>query len=106
MNVLGRLFATVAIVAAVPSAASGSNPIMHEVFGTIVQIDGAHLTVLLRSGHSLAVDDSAAVKTERFSAPLFIGKTVRLEGSYDSRGAFHAVTVTAIPKLTGASADH
>lgn len=111
MNVVRRFLTaatalTAFAVVAATSDASGGTLVRHEIWGTIVKIQGNQLTVQLRSGHDLSVDDSAALKAGRFSAPLFVGKTVRLEGSYDNRGIFRAVTVAAIPFLEGAASDH
>ena len=52
----------------------------HVLYGKIASIRGTALTLLLRSGRSVAVDAAAAIAHGDYSAPLFIGKVVSVDG--------------------------
>jgi hypothetical protein len=52
------------------------------VYGTIESVEGQRLTLQLRSGKSLAVDLSQALRTSS-AVPPVVGKTVRVTGTFD-----------------------
>jgi FtsP/CotA-like multicopper oxidase with cupredoxin domain len=68
----------------------------HAVYGTIVQVDGDVLTVALRDGRQLRVDAEAAVRSGRYSAPLFAGKIVVISGSYGADGTLEAAVISKL----------
>jgi hypothetical protein len=71
----------------------------HTIYGFIVAIRGSLLTVRLRSGSSVIVDDTVAVAHGDYSAPLFVGKTVSVDG--ERRGStFQAIHVYRIEGLS------
>jgi hypothetical protein len=71
----------------------------HTVVGTITQIGGPILTVMLRTRRPLHVDASAAIARGSYSAPLFVGKYVVLQGRYGRDGTLFATTITRLPRL-------
>jgi hypothetical protein len=71
----------------------------HFVSGTIVKIAGRLLLVQLRDRRLVRVDATSPLATGRYSAPLFIGKVVIVEGSYARDGTLLATTITRLPRL-------
>lgn len=71
------------------------------LFGRIDAIRGSILTVRARSGRLVRVDASEAVRTDAYSAPLFIGKFVVIDGYDDSAKTLHATSVMRMGQLTG-----
>jgi hypothetical protein len=79
----------------------------HAEYGTIASISGTQLTLLLRSGKTLAVDASQAIASGQYSAPLFVGKVVVIEGSPRADGVFAAQRVSRLTRLDAqTAADH
>lgn len=74
----------------------------HAVFGTIVALRPRTFTLQTRTGRTIAVDASTAIRNETYSAPLFVGKTVVVAGSY-VRNVLNAVTVTRVPAIEAAT---
>lgn len=64
----------------------------HEITGTLLGISGSLLTLRSRTGTSVLVDDSAAVRQER-SADLIIGEPFTARGRYDGAGLLHATVI-------------
>lgn len=75
------------------------------VFGTIVAIDGTTLSVRRRNGRLLTVDASTAIANDDYSYPLFVGKTVAIDGSFSTKTTFAASHVDAITSLQSLEAD-
>jgi hypothetical protein len=71
----------------------------HFVSGTIVKMAGRLLLVQLRDRRLLRVDASSPLATGRYSAPLFVGKVVIVEGSYARDGTLLATTVTRLSRI-------
>jgi hypothetical protein len=71
----------------------------HFVSGAIVKINGRLLLVQLRDRRLVRVDATSPLATGRYSAPLFIGKFVIVEGSYAADGTLLATTITRLPRL-------
>ena len=88
----GRVFAAVQD-ARVDSTASASG---HLIYGTIVQLEGNILTLMLRDGRRQRVDATLAVRSHTYSAPLFLGKTVTMTGDYGADGTFAATTISKL----------
>jgi hypothetical protein len=70
------------------------------LFGTLTAVDGAKLTLKLRDDSSVAVDATRAVARGAFSAPLFVGKTVLVQGTKHAGAAFDAVRILRIDDLS------
>jgi hypothetical protein len=70
--------------APLPSAAQAWHAVpsgRHVLYGKIAAIRGSALTLRLRNGRSVAVDATAAIAHGDYSAPLFIGKVVSVDGN-------------------------
>jgi hypothetical protein len=91
-----------------PSAGQGWHPArvgQHLLFGTIVALRGSFITVRLRNGRVQIVDATAAIANGDYSAPLFVGKIVSVDGV--SRGTtFIAAHIVRMENLTDLQADH
>ena len=74
-------------------AAQPSRPVLapgvHEIYGTILGVDGALITVRMRDGQSLKVDSSQAMRERHYAAPK-TGRALMALGVYVSSGAFKA----------------
>jgi hypothetical protein len=75
----------------------------HFVFGEIAKLVSPRLVLRLRDGRLLDVDAAAAIESGRFSAPLFAGKLVVIEGRLDALGVMHAESVTRTPRIDEAT---
>ena len=75
-----------------------SGPI-HTAVGTIAKISGPNLTVVLRNRRLLRVDAASALAHGSYSAPLFVGKIVVVEGRFARDGTLFATTITRLPRL-------
>jgi|HubBroStandDraft_1064217.scaffolds.fasta_scaffold65816_2 hypothetical protein len=71
----------------------------HAEYGTIESVSGTQLALLLRSGKTLTVDASQAIASGQYSAPLFVGKVVVVEGSPRANGVFAAQRVSRLTSL-------
>jgi hypothetical protein len=77
----------------------------HTLFGTIAALDGADVTVRLRSGRLAAVDATAAFANGAYSAPLFVGKMVAVDGVVHN-GTFVAAHIVRLTNLADFPPDH
>jgi hypothetical protein len=76
----------------------------HVLYGTIAFVRGALLTIQLRNGTLRSVDATAAIANGDYSAPLFVGKLVSIDG--DLRGTvFTAAHISRMTDLTNLGAD-
>jgi hypothetical protein len=75
----------------------------HMVVGTISRVAGANLVVELRTRRLLHVDASPALASGRYSAPLFVGKFVIIEGTYGTDGTLFATSITRLPRIDSES---
>jgi hypothetical protein len=71
----------------------------HIASGTIARITGSILLLELRNRRPLRVDATYAIARGSYSAPLFIGKIVIVEGRFGRDGTLFATTVTRMSKL-------
>jgi hypothetical protein len=76
----------------------------HTFYGTIVAIRGAQLVVRLRNGRTQAIDDTRAVAANDYSAPLFLGKLVAVDGTF-AQGVFSAQHIYRLSNLQGLQND-
>jgi hypothetical protein len=79
-------------------------PAAHVVAGTIVTLSGQTFVLSLRSRHRLRVNASPAVASGHYSAPLFAGKIVIVQGTYAADGSFVAHSVTRLTRLDATTA--
>jgi len=84
---------------------AGSQATANAVAGTITEVSGNILTIKLRDGRTQRVDATTAVTHGSYSAPLFVGKIVLIEGTRAANGTFDAVRVTRLPSLNQLPAD-
>lgn len=75
------------------------------VFGTILAIDGGILSVRRRNGSLLTVDATAAIANDDYSYPLFVGKTVAIDGTFSTKTTFLATHIDAVTSLQSLEAD-
>jgi hypothetical protein len=71
----------------------------HRLYGRIGALRGNLFVLLLRDGKTVNVDAGEAVKTGRYSAPLFVGKYVVVTGPSDVSNVVHADSVTRLQRL-------
>ena len=93
-------------IAAAPAAAPPTGQPPHAIAGTIVAVKGTQLTLHPRTGPDVTVDASAAIANGTYSAPLFKGKIVVVQGTRAANGTFRAVSVTRVDALKGISPDY
>jgi hypothetical protein len=73
-------------LAAQPTAA-------HRLFGSLQSVDGASITLRLRSGRLVRVDATRAFSLKRVSEPLFFNKPTVVDGAFRADGVFDASAV-------------
>lgn len=78
----------------------------HTLFGTIVSMSGDGFALRLRNGRTVQVDATTAIANDDFSAPLFVGKMVSVDGVVRSSSLFAANDVFRTDTLDGLPADH
>lgn len=64
----------------------------HEVSGTLAAISGTHLTLRTRTGATVHVESSDAVRSQR-TVLLLVGKQFTARGTYDAGGTLHATSI-------------
>ncbi len=64
------------------------------LYGSIDAIHGNILLVRARNGRSQSVDASDAIRSGMFSAPLFVGKLILVNGYSDATHTLHAQSIT------------
>jgi len=70
----------------------------HTMYGTIASINGETFVLQLRNGRSIEVDASTAIASDAYSAPLFVGKAVTVEGRRHGR-LFYADDIVRVETL-------
>ena len=68
----------------------------HVIFGRLESIQGKTLALRARSGHIWSVDASEAVASDNYSAPLFVGKIVEVDGYFTNS---HVLQATGIMRM-------
>jgi hypothetical protein len=74
------------------------------LYGRIDAMHGVMLAVRARSGRTLRVDATEALRTDTFSQPLFVGKIVVIGGYYDTARTLHAKSIMAMQSLDAGTA--
>jgi len=77
----------------------------HHIFGTISAINGNLLSVQRRNGKFITVDATTAIGNDDYSYPLFVGKTVAIDGTFSTKTTFSATHVDAITTLQSLEGD-
>jgi hypothetical protein len=94
----------VRVVPAARQSWHGVPPGPHHFYGTIAAIHGSIITLRLRSGRQVTVDATAAIANGNYSAPLFVGKIVSVDG-YRTGKALTATHIFRISNLGGLPVD-
>jgi outer membrane protein assembly factor BamB len=96
---LAKAWATATTVAEpqVATAAEETAPALpgHVVYGKLIGVQGATLTLETRTGKHLTVDPAAAKKAETAALPV-VGRAYQARGEYDQQGVLHAVSVQRV----------
>jgi hypothetical protein len=71
----------------------------HTIFGAIVRYTKSSFVLRLRTGRLINVDATAAISSGRYSAPLYVGKSVVVAGELDGHGILRAQSVTRMTRL-------
>lgn len=66
---------------------------VHQFSGTVCKLDGDHLELALRDGHSIAVDVSAAFAKHR-KVVLSPGREIHVRATIDEKGTAHAEKIS------------
>jgi hypothetical protein len=77
----------------------------HHIFGTILAINGTLLSVRRRNGKLIAVDAGTVIANDDYSYPLFVGKTVAIDGTFPTKTTFLATHIEAVTTLQSLEAD-
>jgi hypothetical protein len=75
--------------AAAISARKPLAPGVHEIFGTIRSVDGAFITIATRTGQTLKIDATPAMRDYHYAAPK-IGRALMARGVYETGGVLRA----------------
>lgn len=75
-----------------------------QIYGSIAAINANVLVIRLRNGRLQNVEVAAAIAHGDYSAPLFIGKPVSIDGDVRN-GTFTAAHVFSLPNLNGLPTD-
>lgn len=84
-----------------PVAPVGSSP--HAISGTLQALSGSTLTLTTRTGKSVTVDASQAIRNRRVKGPLSVGDSLSVQGS--SITATGALVATSIGQAKGSSSE-
>jgi hypothetical protein len=76
----------------------------HVFYGTLAAIRGSFITLRLRNGRAILVDATAALANGDYSAPLFIGKIVSVDGNQVGT-TFTATHILRMSNLANPPAD-
>ena len=76
----------------------------HTFYGTIVGMRGSQLVIKRRNGRLQNVDATQAIADDAYSLPLFVGKTVAIDGTF-ARGVFSAAHIYRITSLDALAND-
>jgi PQQ enzyme repeat len=61
----------------------------HEIYGRVEEVTGNRISVRLRTGNLVTVDNEPAVKADR-SVEVHVGESLGIHGEYDQAGVYHA----------------
>ncbi len=79
-------------VTRVPARAPIVKP-AHWRFGTIQTLGATTFTMLTRTGRVITVDDTVPLQSGIYSFPLYVGKAIVVDGTFDKTGTMHATNI-------------
>src|SRR6266851_5193199 len=65
---------------------------VHDIYGTVLSVNGSQFTIKTRGGHTILVDATTALETSRGVAPTE-GNAAGVHGTFDANGVLHAEMV-------------
>ncbi len=108
----GGAFATTVVQSTTKSVRHQAVPLKHSrrlgphhIFGTILAINGNLLSVQRRNGKFVTVDATTVIANDDYSYPLFVGKTVAIDGTFPTKTTFIATHIEAVTTLQSLEAD-
>jgi hypothetical protein len=78
----------------------------HVFYGQIVSISGNSLVVQTRKKRLVTVDATTVLADGTYSAPLFVGKLVTVDGTQAASGIFTANHISRMTNLNELPNDH
>ncbi len=78
----------------------------HTFYGTIASLGPNALELRLRDGRNVPVATAFAIASDNYSAPLFVGKTVVIDGTRKADGTFEATHIFRVQGLQELPADN
>ena len=78
----------------------------HTFYGTITAINGTNVTIRTRRNRVVNIDASTVLADGTYSAPLFVGKLVTIDGNQSASGVFTAAHIFRMTNLSALPDDH
>lgn len=78
----------------------------HTFYGTITAINGTSIRIITRRQRVVDVDATNVLAEGSYSAPLFIGKLVTVDGDQSASGIFTAAHIFRMTNLNSLPSDH
>ena len=78
----------------------------HTYYGTITAINGTSITMRTRKKRNVTVDATNVLADGSYSAPLFVGKAVTIDGDLAASGVFTAAHIFRMTNLDALPDDH
>jgi hypothetical protein len=78
----------------------------HTFYGKIVSLGANRVVILTRHNRLINVDTTIVLAAGTFSAPLFVGKLVAVDGDQPATGAFTAAHIWRLTNLNSLNSDH
>ncbi len=78
----------------------------HTFYGTITQLGSTSLTIRTRRQRLVNVDATTVLADGTYSAPLFVGKLVTVDGVQGANGVFTAAHILRMTNLNALPNDH
>ena len=90
----------VAKVSEAPSIQAEADPVLpgHAVYGVLTAMRKGSLTLRIRTGKLVTVDNTAAVKAYHSVIPI-VGGALLVRGEYDAKGVLHATSIMRVQEL-------
>jgi hypothetical protein len=83
------LLAAALATAATPQEKQG---VEHDIYGTVLSIDGSSLKIETRSKKVIQVDIKPAIEAHSSNVAV-VGRSMEIRGGYDRKGVLHATSV-------------
>ena len=75
-----------------PQSGNAADKGVHDIYGTVLSVNGSQFTIKTRGGHTILVDATTALETSRGVAPTE-GNAAGVHGTFDANGVLHAEMV-------------